>query len=204
MAKRGNNEGSISKRPDGRWEGRVTLEQGRRKSFYGTTRSDVAKVDLDHGIISVRQALQRLDGKYQFVELKTARSRRSLALPTLIIEKLRAHRIRQIEECLLAGDHWEEWGLVFSSLRGTPQDAKNVTHRFQALLAREGLPRRRFHDLRHSCATLLLAQGVHPRVVMETLGHSQIAMTMNTYSPVMPALQRDAANQMDAMLTGAS
>jgi integrase len=75
-----------------------------------------------------------------------------------------------------------------------------VTRRFQRLLARAGLPRQRFHDLRHACATLLLAEGVHPRVVMDTLGHSQIALTMNTYSHVIPALQRDAADRMDDIL----
>ena len=75
---------------------------------------------------------------------------------------------------------------MFTTKRGTPLDAKNVTHRFQALLKRLGLPRMRFHDLRHACASLLLAQGEHARVVMEILGHSQYAMTMNTYSNVLP------------------
>jgi len=75
-----------------------------------------------------------------------------------------------------------------------------VTRRFQALLAAAGLPRQRFHDLRHAYASLLLAQGVAPRVVMETLGHSQISLTLNTYGHVIPALGRAAAEQMDAML----
>ena len=76
----------------------------------------------------------------------------------------------------------------------------DVTKRFQALLKAAELPRLRFHDLRHGCASLLLAQGVHPRVVMEQLGHSTITLTMNVYSHVIPALQRDAADRMDAML----
>ncbi len=75
-----------------------------------------------------------------------------------------------------------------------------MTRRFQAFLARAGLPSKRFHDLRHTWASLLLALGVHPRVVMETLGHSQIGLTMNTYSHVVPELQRDAAVKMDAVL----
>ena len=79
----------------------------------------------------------------------------------------------------------------------------NVTKGFQRVLRSAGLPHQRFHDLRHACATLLLLQGVHPRVVMETLGHSQIALTMNTYSHVMPSLQRDAADLMGAVLAGA-
>jgi integrase len=75
-----------------------------------------------------------------------------------------------------------------------------VTRQFKALLAAAKLPDMRLHDLRHSCATLLLAQGVNPRVVMETLGHSQVSLTLNTYSHVLPALQQDAAAKMDAIL----
>jgi integrase len=71
---------------------------------------------------------------------------------------------------------------------------------FKALLTAAGLPNIRLHDLRHSCATLLLAQGVNPRVVMETLGHSQVSLTLNTYSHVLPALQQDAAARMNALL----
>jgi integrase len=74
-----------------------------------------------------------------------------------------------------------------------------VTRQFKALLTAANLPDMRLHDLRHSCATLLLAQGVNPRVVMETLGHSQVSLTLNTYSHVLPALQRDAAARMDAV-----
>ena len=75
----------------------------------------------------------------------------------------------------------------------------DVTKRFQALLAAAGLPRMRFHDLRHGAASLLLAKGVHPRVVMEMLGHSTIALTMNVYSHVIPELQRAAADKMEAV-----
>lgn len=80
--------------------------------------------------------------------------------------------------------------------------ARNVSRAFKDLLGRAGLPKIRFHDLRHSAATLMLAQGVSPRVIMETLGHSQIGMTMNLYAHVMPSMQRDAADLMDAMLGG--
>ena len=75
-----------------------------------------------------------------------------------------------------------------------------VTRRFQALLRVGGLPPMRFHDLRHGAASLLLAQGVHPRVVMEMLGHSTITLTMNTYSHVIPDLQREAATKMEEAL----
>jgi integrase len=79
-------------------------------------------------------------------------------------------------------------------------DGPRVTRRFQKILEDAGLPKQRFHDLRHAAASLLLAQGVNPRVVMEILGHSQISLTMNTYSHVIPSLQSDAAKLMDAML----
>ena len=77
-----------------------------------------------------------------------------------------------------------------------------MTRRFQRLLKSAGLRHQRFHDLRHACASLLLAQGVAPRVVMEVLGHSQISLTMNTYSHVMPELRREASDRMDAVLAG--
>jgi integrase len=134
------------------------------------------------------------------VEPKSDRSRRTVALPDAAVASLRAHRVRQIEQRLAAGARWEDWGLVFPSTVGTPLDGPNATKRFQRLLAAAGLPRLRFHDLRHGCASLLLAQNVHPRVVMVVLGHSQISLTMNTYSHVIPALQREAAEQMDGVL----
>lgn len=135
---------------------------------------------------------------------KDTRSRRTIALPAVVLSALRGHRARQLEERLWAGTRGQEHGFVFASTIGTPLDGPSVTRRFQALLAAASLPRQRFHDLRHACATLLLAQGVHPRVVMETLGHSQIALTMNTYSHVIPALQRDAADRIDTALGATS
>ena len=89
---------------------------------------------------------------------------------------------------------------MLTSAIGTPMEPRNVTRQFKALLTAAKLPDMRLHDLRHSCATLLLAQGVNPRVVMETLGHSQVSLTLNTYSHVLPALQQDAAARMNAIL----
>lgn len=91
--------------------------------------------------------------------------------------------------------------LIFPSTIGTPADARNIVQRFHAILDRAGLPSMRLHNLRHTCASLLLAQHVPPRVVMEILGHSQIALTLDTYSHVMPVMQREAANLMDQLLT---
>ncbi len=160
-----------------------------------------ADVDLDAGTLRVRHALQRIDGTLQLVEPKTKRSKRTIPMPPSVVTALRAHRVRQLEERLIAGSRWREYDFVFPSTIGTPADARNIVRRFHALLDRAGLPSMRFHDLRHTCASLLLAQHVPPRVVMETLGHSQIALTMDTYSHVMPVMQREAATLMDQLLT---
>ena len=136
------------------------------------------------------------------VEPKTKMSRRTIALPETAVNALRLHRTRQLEERLLAGSLWREHGFVFPTTIGTPMDARNLTRHFVKALKNAELPQKRFHDLRHTCASLLLAQGVHPRVVMEILGHSQISLTMDTYSHVIPELQKDAAAKMDELLTG--
>lgn len=158
-------------------------------------------VDLDAGILRVRRAAQRIQHQgTQLVETKTVRSRRTLVMPPVVISALRSHRARQNLERLAAGERWIDNDLVFPSITGSLSDGPNVTHRFRRLLKKAALPPMRFHDLRHACASLLLVQGVHPRVVMETLGHSQISLTMNTYSHVLPALQREAADRMEAIL----
>src|SRR5262249_33868920 len=137
----------------------------------------------------------------RITEPKSARSRRTVRMPGLLVSALKTHRTRQLEERLAAGPAWEDCGFVFASPVGTALDQRNVTREFRALLAAANLPAVRFHDLRHTAATLLLAQGVDPRTIMETLGHSQISLTMNTYSHVLPSLQEDAAAKMNAILS---
>lgn len=159
-------------------------------------------VDLSLGLLHVQKQLQRIDGKFELVDLKTNRSRRTLVMPATIMMQLRDHQARQTKE-LEGLDHLPSgFALVFTRPDGAPLDGTVVTHQFHRLLDRIGLPQRRFHDLRHSCATLLLAQGVSPRVVMEILGHSQIALTMNTYTHVLPELKHDAAERMDRVVRG--
>jgi integrase len=121
-------------------------------------------------------------------------------MPNTCIRALTARRTRQAEERLVAGPKWQDQGLVFTSVIGTPLDPRNVSRRFGDLCETAGIRHIRLHDLRHTCATLLLAQGVAPRVVMETLGHSGISLTMNTYTHVLPVLQRDAASKIDDLL----
>jgi integrase len=123
-----------------------------------------------------------------------------LPLPAIVARAFRVQQEQQALDRMVAGRRWQETGFVFTTAVGSPMDGSSVTHAFQALLRRAGLPHMRFYDLRHGCASLLLAQGVHPRVVMETLGHSSIALTMNTYSHVSRALLVEAAASIDAAL----
>ncbi len=97
---------------------------------------------------------------------------------------------------------WQEAGYIFATPTGTPLDGTNVTKQFKRLLAESGLEPMRFHDLRHSSASLLLAQGVEMRLVMEALGHSQISLTANTYTHVIPSLRQEVARQMHGVLAG--
>jgi integrase len=168
----------------------------RQGEILGLRWSDV---DVETSTLRVAQALQRVNGRLEFVEPKSRRSRRTIPMPPTVARALRAHRSRQLEERIAVGPRWRESDLVFTTSIGTPLDSRNVTRRFQAALERASLPRLRFHDLRHTAASLMLAQGVPARVVMETLGHSQISLTMNTYSHVVPALQREAADRMDVV-----
>src|SRR5215207_248530 len=158
-------------------------------------------VNFAAGTLRVRYALQRVDGSLQLVEPKTSQSRRTLIMPSTVATALQDHRKRQALERAAAGDRWVETGLVFTTRKGTPLDARNVTGWFKKLLNSAGLPDMRWHDLRHSCASLLLAQRVHPRVAMNVLGHSQISQTMR-YSHVIDELLAAAAASMEEILTG--
>ena len=160
-----------------------------------------ADVDLEGGHIAVRRTLHRSGGKVLLEEPKTRRSRRTVPLTGMAATALRRQRDWfQAQQRMLAGSEWQEGDWVFTTAVGTPMHGSDVTRRLQRLLAAAGLPHMRFHDLRHGMATLLIAQGVHARVVMEMLGHSTIAVTMNVYGHVVPALEREAADRLDAAL----
>lgn len=158
-------------------------------------------IDFDSRTLRVSLALQRVEGKLQFSEPKTERSRRILPLTGNLISLLRAHRTRQLEEKLLAGPRWKETELVFTSTIGTPLEPRNVVRKFHLLLEKAKLGHYRFHDLRLSCATMLIAQGAPARTVMDILGHSQISLTMNTYGHIMLETRREAVELVDSILT---
>ena len=161
-----------------------------------------ADLDLKAGTVTVRRTLDRQDGRYVFNEPKSRTSRRTLLLPAVCVEALKAHRERQLEERLAVGEEWEDWDLVFTTPFGQPLSRTDVSHHFGRLQERAGVPYHRLYDSRHTAATLLLAQGVSPRVVMEVLGHSSFALTMDTYTHVMEPFMRDAAEAMDTALQG--
>jgi integrase len=157
-------------------------------------------IDFEHGRVSVRRALQRVNGKRILVEPKTRKSKRTVPLTAAATEALRLHRQQQLEERLRAS-HWQgDDDLVFTTTIGEPVDAKELTHTFQRLLEAAALPRMRWHDLRHGTASLLIAQGVDLRVVMEILGHSTITLTANTYAHVSVALLDTARDALDRAL----
>lgn len=177
---------------------RVALSLGLRRGEICALRWE--DVNLSDATLRVTGSLQRVRGKLERAETKTTASMRTIALPPVLLRVLQRHRERQDVERQELGVDWRESGLVFVSEIGTPLDPRNVVRHFKAALKRAQLPEAtRFHDLRHSCATLLIAQGVHPRVIMEILGHSQIATTMNTYAHVLPATQREATMKIDAL-----
>jgi integrase len=160
-------------------------------------------VDLESASLHVRSTLHVTREGYVFAEPKTKLSRRTIALSPIAVNALRAHRMRHVEERLRAGQAWEDLDLVFPNSVGRPIDGIHLLkYRFYPLLAQAGLPRMRFHDLRHTSATLLLGRGVNPKIVSEMLGHSHVSVTLGIYSHVLPHMQLEAAKAMNEALGG--
>jgi integrase len=159
-------------------------------------------VDWTGRQLGIQRQIQRLSGRgLVFSEPKTAAGRRVITLGVTTIEKLRKHLDLQLVARQAAGDSWMENDMIFPSSTGTPMDPSNLYHNFKKLLIVAGLPNIRFHDLRHTAATLMLQQGTHPKVVQERMGHSDISMTLNTYSHVLPGMQDEVAGKLDELLT---
>ena len=134
-----------------------------------------------------------LDGRMVFQEPKTARSRRLIALSPAAVLALKSHREKQEADRDLMGRELTAGDLVFAHSDGSPYLPDTVSHAFKKIAGWAGLPRIRLHDLRHAHASLMLRQGVHPKIVQERLGHSTISVTLDTYSHVLPGLQEAAA-----------
>jgi len=157
-------------------------------------------LDLDLASLSVTQVLYKRRGVCQFKEPKSKCSRRRLDLPPSLALFLRQYRTERQAECLFLGKPLGENDLVFGKVDGAPMDPGTLTHNFARIARRAGLPGTRFHDLRHTFASLMLLAGVHPKIVSEMLGHSSVAFTLDTYSHVVPGLQKAAARRLDEVL----
>jgi integrase len=161
-------------------------------------------VHLDSGSLRVVATLRREPGKAVAISApKTAHSRRRVELSSSVVAALSAHKVATIEERWSAGQLWVDNDLVFPNVIGRPRGASNIVRAFHPLLERAGLPRIRFHDLRHTAATLMLGRGVHAKLVSEMLGHASIGITLDTYSHVLPTMHREAAEVMENLLSGA-
>ena len=169
----------------------------RRGELQGLKWEDL---DLEAGALQVRRTLSEPRGGYIFEAPKSGKGR-NIRLTQRATAALREHRKRQLEERIRLGTLWQDHSLVFPSGAGTPLSGGNLNRAFKALLKRAGLSSMiRFHDLRHTCATLLLKQGVNPKFVQELLGHRDVSLTLNVYSHVLPDMGGIAAGAMDDAL----
>lgn len=177
----------------------LALRTGLRKGeLLGLRWEDL---DLNVGTASIRHSLQRTrTGGLTALPTKTRASERRIALPTGCVQSLESHRERQRKERTVSGTGWKDSDLVFATPTGGPLDPANLTRRFHGLLDRAGLRRIRFHDLRHSTATLLLEQGVDLVVIKELLGHAHIGVTAGVYAHVRLRLQRQAIDTLNDAL----
>jgi integrase len=159
-------------------------------------------VDLGRGWLTVRQQLQRIGRAYVALPPKSERSRRRIALGTVALGALTRQREQQSEWQVQMGSAWEDMGLVFTTTTGRPLNGPSITHRLAKLLTEKGVRVVRFHDLRHSAASLLLSEGASLKDVMDTLGHSQLSLVAQTYGHLYDPARRDVAAKMDRALNG--
>jgi integrase len=169
----------------------------RRGELLGLHWSDV---DLDGGSLEIRTALQRVNGELTLTPPKTRRSERPVPLPSVCVDALRRHCERQAEEREAAGEQWQETGLVFTTRRGTPIEPRNLNRHFYPIRERLGLDVR-FHDLRHTCVTLLLGLGIPPHIVRDIVGHSALDVTMNIYAHADMTEKRAALDKLGDLLS---
>ena len=178
----------------------------RPEELYGLRLTDL---DLAIRRLTVNQVLAKTRRKkgedvarFQFGPPKTERSRRTFDFPRFVANLLRleVQTVRKLRQ--FAGESWQENGLVFPSHAGTPLEERNVLRRFQVICEANGLPKLRLYDLRHTHASLLIHEGVHPKKISERLGHSSIKLTMDTYGHLFEGSDRDSAEKMEKLLGG--
>lgn len=167
----------------------------RRGEILGLRWEDV---DFENNRISINQTWTLATGGEHFFDTpKSEDSRRTLGLPEELGFRLKRHRQQQFEEKIRLGPGWEDHDLVFCSNKGTPIDTTNIPRDFKKVKEQADLPDIRFHDLRHTCATLMLENGEHPKTVSHKLGHSSIKVTIDTYSHVSTDLQQKASQALE-------
>ncbi len=159
-------------------------------------------VDLENGSLSIRESAEEVGKDVRYKETKSGKAR-TVALGSTVREELKSHKIAQAEEQLKLGIRPDANSFVVAQIDSRPLKPTSLTHEWVRLVAKTSLPRIRFHDLRHSHATQLLAAGVHPKIASERLGHSTIGITLDLYSHVMPGMQANAAEQVDAAIKAA-
>ncbi|WP_400942002.1 site-specific integrase [Lysinibacillus sp. NPDC086135] len=159
-------------------------------------------VDLENGSLSIRESAEEVGKDVRYKETKSGKAR-TVAFGSTVREELKSHKIAQAEEQLKLGMRPEANSFVVAQIDGKPLKPTSLTHEWVRLVAKTSLPRIRFHDLRHSHATQLLAAGVHPKIASERLGHSTIGITLDLYSHVMPGMQANAVEQVDAAIKAA-
>ncbi len=169
----------------------------RRGEILGLRWKDV---DLEKGILYVRQTLSK-DGKQFLTGAKTASGVRSIKLSNETVVVLKKHRAAIAKEKLKTGPSYQDYDLVICTDSGTPVNPENLKKSYSRLIQAAGVPKIRFHDLRHTHATMLLSQGVNAKVISERLGHSNIKTTLDIYSHILPNMQEEAANQIDALFS---
>ena len=174
----------------------VALTAGmRRGELLALQWSDV---DFGNGTLFVHRTVARVTGRGLVVgEPKSKSGRRRIVLPLVAVDALKEHRVRQQEMKLAAGSDWQDGDIVFCRKNGTFFEPNTMGEKLDRLLVQAGFPHMRFHDLRHSAATILLAAGVHPKIVQERLGHSSVAITLDVYSHVLPSMQQETAKKID-------
>jgi integrase len=155
-------------------------------------------VDFKHGIIQIRQTVQQVKKEIFFKQPKSNRSRRPVTIPSIAMETLKKHKAAQAEQRLALGAVYQDNGLVFARDDGAVWSPDAFTSAYRSAVALKLGKKVRFHDLRHSHASQLLKEGIHPKVVSERLGHSSISITMDIYSHVLPGMQEEAASKIDS------
>jgi len=176
-------------------------------ALCGLRRGEIAamkwkRVDLTACTISVVESIEQTNEGTRAKTTKSGRGR-IVALPSLVVEELARHRVRQAEELLKLGVRQNGDTLLVLREDGVPLKPSSLTHRFAEIIVKSDLPRIRFHDLRHSHATHLLSAGVHPKIAQERLGHSTVGITLDLYSHVLPGMQEDAAGKVDSAIRAA-